>query len=784
MRKLPLLVVLVALVALAASACDYGLSTVDGPQPVERLRIRDPRDGKNLEVSWRAPDVQAFGGVKVVRKIGEAPKSDTDGTIVYEGDDDEFTDALCAVTDVSGFPQTECGEGVEPVAPFFFGREVFYAVFGVYQGSALSAPQVDSERVGYLQPPEFVSAFSSADTVSASWAGAVGEVTSWHVVGKRGAAAPTGPDDGDVVTDVDAATTRLDQGAVAGETWTFVVYGKDDAGTLSAPSEPATTTVIAGGPTGLVATAGALGPAPKGKITLTWTNPEGTSDAWHVVIVRRADAVPGAEDDGVVVYDGTAESAEDFFPPLDPDGDVTYRAFGCEDFTCTAGSTATVNLAVPASAGRVVRGTVDVRAVARAGADLIVGGDADGTATFGELTRAAEPGGGGFVARLGADGAATWLRTIVKPGNDDGEDGSSVRAVASSGADTFVAGFYFGAFVLDGESTTRLAPPGGSLGQFDDGVPFLMKLDENGEVIFAIRPDGSGITSALDDIQVVPLADGGALMTEVTNTFALNIYRVSSTGTVLWRAFGFGAGTATLPFSASAKHIAVTGANEITVVGAFNDSFDIGGQTLEAPNDEDRPMVLKLALDTGALVSARVLPFDADVDDAQLLPNGSIALALRPNDSPTLAGVTIRDAAGLAVVAPDDTVTWAASVDLAGSFVEPQLGVDGDALLVLAPIVSLVERDVEVVRSGDVFDGFEDPVSRVVLARFAVADGALRALTSVAEARGSVESGPLFVDGQGVIVGVTTTGQTTVLAGTTAHTTSSGGGTVIEAEAP
>lgn len=772
--------------SMLATGCDYGLSTADGPLPVERLRIADPRDGRSLVVSWQAPDSEDFDGVRVVRKIGGEPRSDTDGDLVYEGDEEKLTDLLCERSIIDNVEADRCVGGVDASPPYLFGAEVFYAVFAIYDGSDLSEPVREREVVGYLQPPEFVSALSSAGVITATWfgggGGRAGEVAHWHVVAKRGTAAPSGPDDGDTVADVDVGVDRFEQSAAAGETWTFVVYGKAADGTLSAASEPVTATAAAGGPEGLSAIVGAAGPAPKGKVSLSWQNPAGTSGDWRVVIVRRADVVPTHEGDGVVVYEGTAESAEDFFPPVDADGDVHYRPFGCDASGCEAGASATARLAVTATAGRVLTGAVTVRTAARAGADLVVGGDLEGSVSFGGVSGTGEAGGSGFVARLGPDGSPRWMRTFITPGNDDGADGSSVRSVAVAGDDTFVAGSFFGTLKLDGDATAH-AGPVSLIGQFDDGAPFLMKLDGDGQPVFVVPPD-SGLGNMLDDIEVLPLADGGALLTRVTNSFSLSVSRISPTGAITWRTTGFGAGGATYPFSAAAKAIVVTGDNEVAVLARFRDSFEIGGQTFEAPNTEERLMALRLALDTGDVASVRVIPLDADLDDAVLLADGAIGALVRPNGSPVLAGVTIDDAFGLVVIEPDDTIRWAASFGNRLSRDWGRLAVDGDALLLFTDITTLHDLDVRIERGTDVFGGFEDPVKRVDLLRFAAADGGIRSVTTVCESQTAAEPSFVLADAQGLLLGANTEGSTRLLAGTSVSRSVGAGGIVLEAELP
>ncbi|MFC1638693.1 fibronectin type III domain-containing protein [Patescibacteria group bacterium] len=239
-------------------------------------------------LTWINPTDDDLVGVRLVRKTGDCPVGPSDGTVVYDGLGEEFTDS-----------------GLEN------GVQYCYATF----------PYDDADNFGCgvlatvipVGPPDVTPpACASEATISAddgslflSWDNPTdADFTGARVVRRDDGRYPIGPNDGTVVYD-GTENSWLDMGLTNGVTYHYGIFTHDGIPNYcigefvsGAPGIPVDTDPPSPITDLVVQPGDSLN-------LLTWTNPS-DSDWTGTIVVRRDDGrYPAGPDDGTVVYDGT-----------------------------------------------------------------------------------------------------------------------------------------------------------------------------------------------------------------------------------------------------------------------------------------------------------------------------------------------------------------------------------------------------------------------------------------------------------------------------------------------
>ncbi len=261
-----------------------------------------------VQLNWINPTDTDFQGVIVKRKTGSYPTGPTDGTTVYTG---------------TGTAHLDLGRTN--------GITYYYAIYAYdevpnYSSGALA--NATPTGAPDTTPPGNVTGFTAAPgnmEIQLNWTNPTDADFAGVRIkrGPAGGTCPTGPADGTTVYE-GLGESWNDVGLTNGTLYCYAAFAFDGVPnyasgvTASATPTAPPDTVPPGNVISLTATAGDR------QVGLTWTNPV-DPDFQGTTIVRKTGSSPTGPSDGIIVYDGSGNSAVD--SGLTNDTTYYYGAF-------------------------------------------------------------------------------------------------------------------------------------------------------------------------------------------------------------------------------------------------------------------------------------------------------------------------------------------------------------------------------------------------------------------------------------------------------------------------
>ncbi|HKP19224.1 MAG TPA: FG-GAP-like repeat-containing protein [Gaiellaceae bacterium] len=234
---------------------------------------------KVVDLSWDNPPV-SFTSIRVVRKLGSDPTGPADGTQVFNGLSEQFTDN----------------------GPLTNNLDYHYAVWVVRSGSPDSeAARVTATPVDAPVPPVTnLVATPGSLHIDLSWTLPGSGFDTVKVVRKQGSA-PTDPTDGTTIFS-GVGTSVSDTGLQSGLVYHYAVWTIRSGNLFSSPVRTSASPPVP-------PVTGLQGSPGNGQVSLSWTIPSEPYDT--IKVVRKAGSDPANPSDGTLVYNDTGSAALD-----------------------------------------------------------------------------------------------------------------------------------------------------------------------------------------------------------------------------------------------------------------------------------------------------------------------------------------------------------------------------------------------------------------------------------------------------------------------------------------
>jgi hypothetical protein len=318
----------------------------------------------------------------------------------------------------------------------------------------------------------------------------------------------------------------------------------------------------------------------------------GTANAWDIFVDSAGNSDVGGAFNGLINFGSKALSAGSFYVPmaarLDPSGKVLWAE------QLTAGA---------------AHGSVS-GIFADSGGNTYVGGQFQGTQTFGSTTLKSAGFRDGFVARLNPSGKVIWAVAFGGPE----EDVAHNLAVDSSGNSYILGSFkataVFGSTTITSKGKTDLC---------------IVKVDPSGKVLWVISGGGSGVDLA-DDIaldnagnifvagSILGPANFGSIKITPQSAEAAIVAKLDPSGKFLWVSQAHGSSILT-------QGVAVDSKGNSYVTGAFQGTAVFGSTTLTKPMQPKWPYAYVAKRDPSgtflwAAAGGATIPNDIALDNA------------------------------------------------------------------------------------------------------------------------------------------------------------------------
>lgn len=284
-----------------------------------------------------------------------------------------------------------------------------------------------------------------------------------------------------------------------------------------------------------------------------------------------------------------------------------------------------------------------------------------GTVGFDDITVTSNGGTDCVVVALDNDGGVRWVTVLGGPG----DDGCNEVAVTDNGS-----------VVTSLDTTGGWDSPAGPLPVSTSRDTLLVRLDPQGSVQWARAITGAGPqrgkalavaddgTIAFGGDTIGPMRTGNAVIAPVGTRRHGWLSRWTADGELLWWQIWDG------PATSQVKGLATDGA-EVTAVGAFGATVDVGGTTLDAGSGDDLAVV-RYASD-GTVRWTTAVTADADLTGAEIISaaDGGVlfgGVAMPGLQFKQVAGPPLRPTSGavgsawLVHIGPDGSVVAVASV--------------------------------------------------------------------------------------------------------------------------
>ncbi len=235
---------------------------------------------KTVDLTWQNPST-SFNSIRILRKAGSDPSSPTDGTQIFNGLSEMFTDS----------------------GPLTNGVDYHYAAWVVRSGSPDSAAsRVTATPVDAPVPPVTnLVATPSSKRIDLSWTNPASGFDTVRVVRKQGSA-PTDPDDGTVLFSGGVATSAADTNLQSGLTYHYAVWTIRSTTLYSSPVRTSASPPVP-------PITNLQGSPGDGQVSLNWTVPSEPYDT--IKIVRKAGSDPIDPSDGSLIYNDAGNAALD-----------------------------------------------------------------------------------------------------------------------------------------------------------------------------------------------------------------------------------------------------------------------------------------------------------------------------------------------------------------------------------------------------------------------------------------------------------------------------------------
>jgi len=275
---------------------------------------------QEVALSWTNPGDGDFAGVKVLRQTGSYPAHSADGTLIYNGTDEFYTD-------------TNVSNGTTYYYAFFAYDEVpNYSTVDGAGAKDTATPSVDTTAPAAVIN---MNAVAGSHQIALTWTNPSDEDFAGTKVVRKEGSYPTSHTDGTAVynsTGESYTNTGLDNGT----TYFYTAFAYDAGPNYSTPidgSRASAVPYLEGDsawleidimPPGVVTNFSAT--PSDGQVSLAWTNP---GDQDGVVIIRRTDYYPQTKNNGDLICNSIDTSCTD--SNVVNDTTYFYTAFAYDD---------------------------------------------------------------------------------------------------------------------------------------------------------------------------------------------------------------------------------------------------------------------------------------------------------------------------------------------------------------------------------------------------------------------------------------------------------------------